>query len=280
MFCLSKVSVLLKRNSMGVIKRNNVKVSGEGIKTLFFVHGYGCNQNMWRFILPAFENRFKVVLIDLLGSGDSDVDEYDFEKYSSLEAHADDIIAVCEELSLSQVTLIGHSVSSMIGAHVAAKRGDLIDKLIMICPSPKYINDGDYVGGFEETQIQEMLETLESNYLGWSSAITPAIMGNPNRPELTKELETSFCRSVPEIAKHFARVTFLGDDREILGKVSTKTLILYCQPDFISPEEVSKYVHRSILGSSISLLKKAQGHCPQMSAPEETIAAINEFLIN
>jgi sigma-B regulation protein RsbQ len=260
-----------------VIKRNNVTVHGEGTQVMLMAHGYGCDQNMWRFITPAFSNNYKIVLFDHVGSGNSDISAYDYQKYSTLQGYADDIVEICECLKLENVILMGHSVASMMGLLAANKAPHLFDALIMVCPSPRYINDESYYGGFKETDIHELLESLESNYLGWSSAITPVIMGNADKPELSKELENSFCRSNPEIAKHFANVTFLGDNRKDLSKLTTRTLILQCASDVIAPEAVGKYVHEHLQNSTIYFME-ATGHCPHMSAPKETIKLVTEFL--
>ena len=262
-----------------VIKRNNVTVHGEGTQVMLMAHGYGCDQNMWRFITPAFSSNYKIVLFDHVGSGKSDISSYDYKKYSSLEGYADDIVEICESLDLKNVILIGHSVASMMGVLAVNKAPHLFDTLIMVGPSPRYINDETYYGGFDEADINELLESLDSNYLGWSSAITPVIMGNAHKPELSKELENSFCRNNPEIAKHFAKVTFLGDNRNDLLKLTTRTLILQCTSDVIAPEAVGKYVNEHAQNSTI-LFMKATGHCPHMSAPQETVELVTKFLEN
>ncbi len=262
-----------------VIKRNNVTVHGEGTQVMLMAHGYGCNQNMWRFITPEFSSKYKIVLFDHVGSGKSDISAYDYQKYSSLQGYADDIIEICESLNLKNVIFIGHSVASMIGLLAANKAPHLFDSLIMVCPSPRYINDETYYGGFEEADIHELLESLDNNYLGWSSAITPVIMGNADKPELTEELANSFCRNNPEIAKHFAKVTFLGDNRQDLSKLTTRTLILQCTADIIAPEAVGKYVNEQFQNSTIVVME-ATGHCPHMSAPKETIELVTKFLEN
>ena len=260
-------------------KKLNAQITGQGEKTMLLVHGYGCDKNMWRFITPAFETTYKIVLIDLVGSGQSDLDAYDFDKYNSLQAHADDLLDLIEELGLKDVVLVGHSVSAMIGALASIKNPAVFDSVIMIGPSPRYISDHSYDGGFSKESIDELIEALDSNYLGWSSAITPVIMGNPDRPELAQELKNSFCRNNPEIAKHFARVTFLGDNRADLEKITVPTLILQSSSDVIAPLHVGNYVQQHIKGSQITLLK-ATGHCPHLSEPEETILSIKKFLIS
>jgi len=260
-----------------IIKRNNVTVHGEGTQVMLMAHGYGCNQHMWRFITPAFSSKYKIVLFDHVGAGKSDISAYDYNKYASLQGYADDIIEICESLNLKNVILMGHSVAAMMGLLAVNKAPHLIDALIMVCPSPLYINDETYYGGFKEEDINELLESLDSNYLGWTSHITPVIMGNADKPELSEELANSFCQTDPEIAKHFANVTFLGDNRKDLPNLKTRTLILQCTSDVIAPESVGKYVHEQVQNSTIFLME-ATGHCPHMSAPEETVELVTKFL--
>jgi sigma-B regulation protein RsbQ len=262
---------------MDPIKRNNVNISGAGTQPMLFAHGFGCDQNMWRYITPAFRDAYKIVLFDHVGAGNSDTSAFSKMKYETLQGYADDILDICHALDLQNVIFVGHSVSSMIGLLAAVKEPDRFDKLIMIGPSPSYINSEDYVGGFSKEDIDELLESIDSNYLGWSAAIAPVIMGNPEFPELGEELTNSFCRTNPEIAKHFAHTTFLSDNRADLKYLKTKSLILQCSDDVLAPKEVGEYVHRNISDSEIIFLK-ATGHCPNLSAPEETIAAISAFL--
>jgi sigma-B regulation protein RsbQ len=262
-----------------VIKRNNVTFHGEGTQVMLMAHGFGCDQNMWRFITPAFSSKYKIVLFDHVGCGKSDISAYDYKKYASLEGYADDIVEICESLNLKNVILIGHSVASMMALLAANKAPHLFDTLILVGPSPRYINDETYYGGFDEADINELLESLDSNYLGWSSAITPVIMGNADKPELSNELANSFSQSDPEIAKHFANVTFLGDNRKDLLKLTTRTLILQCASDVIAPEAVGKYVNEHAQNSTI-LFMEATGHCPHMSAPKETVELVTKFLEN
>ena len=262
----------------GILDRNNVKVSGrEGGQAMMFAHGFGCDQNMWRFIVPAFEDQYRIVLFDHVGAGRSDPSAWNPGKYQSLQGYASDVLEICRELGLTQAIFVGHSVSSMIGVIAALQEPERFEKLVLVGPSPRYINDGDYTGGFTREDIEGLLESLDSNYLGWSSAMAPVIMGNPDRPVLGEELTNSFCRTNPEIAKHFARTTFLSDNRADLPKVKARTLILQCSDDAIAPQSVGEYVHRQIPGSELVLMK-ATGHCPNLSAPDETIAAIKDFL--
>ena len=261
-----------------VVKKNNVRLAGrEEAPAMVFAHGFGCDQNMWRFVAPAFEKDYRIVLFDHVGSGGSDLAAYSRAKYDSLQGYADDVLDLCRALDLRRPIFVGHSVSAMIGVRAALKEPDRFDRLILVGPSPRYTNDEGYVGGFTREDIEGLLESLDSNYLGWSSAMAPVIMGNPERPELGAELTNSFCRTDPQIASHFARVTFLSDNRADLPKVRTRSLILQCSEDVIAPASVGEYVHGQIPDSELVRLK-ATGHCPNLSAPEETITAIKAFL--
>ncbi|MFI7035925.1 alpha/beta fold hydrolase [Microbispora rosea] len=263
---------------MSVKVRNNVRVTGRADgRPMVFAHGFGCDQNMWRLVAPAFEDDYRVVLFDYVGSGDSDLSAYSPERYSSLQGYAQDVLDICAELDLTDAVFVGHSVSAMIGALAAIREPARFGALVMVGPSPRYIDDEDYVGGFSATDIEELLESLDSNYLGWSSAMGPVIMGNPERPELGTELTNSFCRTDPDIAKRFATVTFMSDNRADLSRVPARCLILQCSDDVIAPVEVGTYVHKNIPGSELVLMR-ATGHCPNLSAPEETISAIKAFL--
>jgi sigma-B regulation protein RsbQ len=263
---------------VGVLERNNVHVGGnpDG-PAIVFAHGFGCDQNMWRFVVPAFEDRYRTVLYDHVGFGGSDLDAFDVERHDQLQGYADDAIDIIRELDLGPVIYVGHSVASMIGVRAAITAPELFDRLVLVCPSPCYIDDGDYVGGFTRIDIEGLLDSLDSNYLGWSSAMAPVIMGNDDRPELGAELTNSFCRTDPEIARRFARVTFLSDSRDDLPILPTPSLILQCSDDAIAPTEVGEYVHRRIPDSDLVLLD-ATGHCPNLSAPAETVAAIAAYL--
>jgi sigma-B regulation protein RsbQ len=244
---------------------------------MMFAHGFGCDQNMWRFVAPAFENEYRVILFDHVGAGRSDLSAYNRTKYSTLNGYVDDVLEICRELDVTGGIYVGHSVSAMIGVLAAIKEPERFEKLVLVGPSPCYINDHDYVGGFAREDIEALLDSLESNYLGWSRTMAPAIMGNPDRPELGEELTNSFCRTDPEIANHFARVTFLSDNRGDLPKLKTEALILQCSNDVIAPEAVGQYMHR-VLDNSRLVVMQATGHCPNLSAPDETIAAMRTFL--
>ena len=262
---------------MSIQRRNSVKVLGSGEQVMVFAHGFGCDQNMWRFIWPAFAEEYRIVLFDHVGCGGSDLTAYNVDKYSSLEGYADDIIEICRNLEITHGVFVGHSVSAMIGALASVKAPDLFDDLIMIGPSPRYIDDFEYTGGFTEAQIYELLDFLDANHMGWSQAMAPTIMGNPDRPDLGEELTNSFCATDPEIARRFARVTFLSDNRADLPRVIARSLVLQCSEDVIAPFAVGRYVERH-LPHSIFVLLEATGHCPNLSAPKETISAMKSFL--
>lgn len=263
---------------MTVTVRNHVNVSGQPAgRPVMFAHGFGCDQNMWRLVAPAFEADHRVVLFDYVGAGRSDLSAYSPERYSSLDGYAQDVLDICHELHLTDVVFVGHSVSALIGVLAANAEPERFGKLVLVGPSPRYIDDDGYTGGFSAQDIEELLESLDSNYLGWSSEMAPVIMGNPDRPELGEELTNSFCRTDPQIARRFAQVTFLSDNRADLARCGIPTLILQCANDVIAPEPVGRYVHAAIPGSRLVMMR-ATGHCPNLSAPEETIAAIRAFL--
>ncbi len=261
-----------------VLHRNNVHVSGrDGSRPVMFAHGFGCSQDMWRSVTPGFVEDHRVVLFDLVGAGDSDLTAYDRGRYDSLDGYAEDVLEILEALDLSDVVYVGHSVSAIIGVLAANRDSSRFGALVLVGPSPRYLNDGEYIGGFEQADIEGLLDDLDANYLGWSSAMGPVIMGNSDRPELAVELTESFCRTDPTIASHFARVTFLSDNRRDLLHVTTSTLVLQCSDDAIEPLEVGHYVHEAIAGSELVVLS-ATGHCPHLSAPDELTAAIRRYL--
>ena len=264
---------------MQVLRRNNVTVRGKGHRPMLFAHGFGCDQNMWRFVYPAFENDYKIILFDHVGAGGSDLTAFDVDKYSSLEGYSEDILDIIRELDLKDIVFVGHSVSAMIGIIAAANEPERFSDLILVGPSPSYIDDGEYTGGFSRQQIDDLLESLDNNHLGWSVAMAPVIMGNPDRKELGEELANSFCRTDPAIAKHFARTTFLTDARAELARNRTPALILQCSNDVIAPNVVGEYRHKELAGSTLVLLE-ATGHCPNLSAPEEVISVIKSYLDN
>lgn len=261
-----------------VQKRNNVKVFGSGTQPMLFAHGFGCDQNMWRLVTPAFADDYEIVLFDYVGSGKSDLPSYDADRYSTLDGYASDVLDICHELDLNDVIFVGHSVSGMVGVLAANREPDLFERLILVGPSPRYINDApDYVGGFEQSDIEGLLETMEKNYLGWANFLAPAIMKNPDRPELASELESSFCSTDPVIARRFAEATFFADNRRDLASVQVPSLIMQCSEDIIAPSAVGEYLSRELPLSTLRNLR-ATGHCPHMSHPEETIAVMREYL--
>ncbi len=265
--------------STTISARNNVKVLGRGTRPMLFAHGFGCDQNMWRCVTPAFEATYKIILFDYVGSGKSDAAAYNAERYAELNGYAEDVLDIIGELGLENIIFVGHSVSCMIGLLAAVKRPDAFAHLILIGPSPRYINDGTdgYVGGFERTDIDELLETMDKNYIGWANFLGPAIVKNPERPELGAELTESFCSTDPVMARRFAEATFLSDNRTDLPKLKVPSLILQCSDDMIAPTEVGEFLHRNLAGSTLRILS-ATGHCPHLSAPEETVRAMQEYL--
>jgi sigma-B regulation protein RsbQ len=260
-----------------VLSRNNVRVVGSGTQPMLFAHGFGCDQNMWRFVAPAFADDYRIVLFDYVGSGQSDLSAYDPTRYSSLDGYVQDVLDICQALELENVIFVGHSVSSMVGVLAARREPERFAHLILVGPSPRYINDPPYVGGFERADIEGLLDTMDKNYIGWANFLAPAIMKNPDRPELASELTESFCSTDPIIARRFAEVTFFADNREDLAHVRVPSLILQCSEDIIAPNAVGDYLHHELPGSTLRMMK-ATGHCPHMSHPQETIQLIQEYL--
>jgi sigma-B regulation protein RsbQ len=261
-----------------VLARNNVTVTGRsGGRPVVFAHGFGCDQTMWRLVAPSFEATHQVVLLDHVGAGGSDTAAYDPVRHGRLEGYAQDVVEVVEALDAQPVVFVGHSVSAMIGALAAAERPELFDRLVLVCPSPRYVDDGDYRGGFSQAEVDELLDTMDGNYLGWSQHIAPVIMGVPDRPELGQELASSFCRSDPAIARRFARTTFLSDNRADLRRVTTPSLVLQSRVDAIAPPEVGRYVADALPSGELVLLD-ATGHCPNLSAPDQVVTAVHRWL--
>lgn len=264
--------------SVDVVRRNNVTVSGNPTgRPMVFAHGFGCSQDMWRLVAPRFADEYLIVLFDHVGAGGSDLTAYDRGKYDSLHGYARDFADVVETLDLHDAVLVGHSVSAMIAVLAAEIVPERVGSLVLVGPSPRYINEPGYVGGFKPTDMDSLLDALDSNYLGWSGAMAPVIMGNASRPELGESLEASFCSIDPAIARHFAHVTFLSDSRDDLPGVTVPTLVLQCTDDVIAPLSVGHYVHKRIAGSTLVVLE-ATGHCPNLSAPDELTREIAAFL--
>ncbi|HEY4066009.1 MAG TPA: alpha/beta hydrolase [Burkholderiaceae bacterium] len=263
---------------MNTRQRNNVQCIGDGPTTMVFAHGFGCDRDVWRLLSPDFAARYRLVLFDLVGSGASDLTAYDRERYSSLDGYADDLLEIVDEFGRGPVIFVGHSVSAMIGVIAHIKAPDRFKAHVMLAPSPCYIDDGEYVGGFTREDIGALLDALEENYLGWSSKMAPVIMGAPDRPALGASLTQSFCRTNPEIAKHFARVTFLSDTRADVAKLGAPTLIIQSTDDVIAPRVVGEYLHRQLPSSTLKIIENV-GHCPHLSAPAACAEAMNGFLL-
>ena len=262
---------------MDIYARNNISQSGRGSRPMIFAHGFGCDQNMWRFVAPAFADQYKIVLYDHVGAGKSDLAAYSFHKYASLQGYADDLLQICHSLNLQDAVFVGHSVSAVIGILAAIAQPRYFGKLILIGPSPRYINDKNYTGGFNQEEIEGLLDMLDANYLNWANTMAPLIMRNPDHPELGRELTNSFCQTDPDIARHFAHVTFTSDNRADLPRLNIPSLILQCSEDVIAPEAVGRYVHHHLRDSQLAMMQ-ATGHCPNLSAPDETITLIRAYL--
>ena len=261
-----------------ILRRNNIKLFGQGTQTMMFAHGFGCDQNMWRFVTPAFEKNYKIILFDYVGCGKSDISAYSSKRYSDLNGYVQDVLDICEELALTDVIFVGHSVSSMIGLLSSIQAPNYFERLIFVGPSPCYINDlPNYYGGFERKDIEDLLDIMEKNYIGWASFMAPMVMQNQEHPELSEELEASFCSTDPVVASRFAEVTFYSDNRSDLPNGSVPSLILQCTDDMVAPTEVGHYLHRHLPKSTLRLMK-ATGHCPHLSHPQETIDMIKEYL--
>lgn len=259
-----------------ILQRNNVRILGEG-PPIVFAHGFGCDQTMWRFVYPAFSKHYQVVLFDYVGAGGSDVTAYNLQRYSTLDGYAQDILDVLEALNLREVVFVGHSVSGMTGMLASLKRPDRFSRIIMVGPSPCYLNKPGYEGGFDDSDITDLLETMDANYMGWANYMGPAVMGRPDRPELNDELTDSFCSTDPVIARQFAEITFRSDNRADLSRMNTPSLILQCQSDIVAPLSVGEYLRDNMPLSTLRVMD-ATGHCPHLSSPDETITLIQEYL--
>jgi sigma-B regulation protein RsbQ len=264
--------------SDAVLTRNNVKVLGRGTQPMLFAHGFGCDQNMWRWVAPAFADDYRIVLFDYVGSGGSDLRAYDAERYASLDGYAQDVLDVCHALDLRDVVFVGHSVSGMVGVLAANREPERFARLVLVTPSPRYVNDPpDYVGGFERTDLEGLFDMMDRNFIGWANFLAPVVVGNADRPALAEELEASFCSTDPVIARRFAEATFFADNRADAAAVRTPALIVQCADDAIAPATVGAWLHQAMAGSTLRQLQ-ATGHCPHMSHPEETIQLIKDYL--
>lgn len=255
----------------------NVKTSGEGSRPMLFAHGLGCDQNVWLNVAPAFQDNYKLIFFDYIGSGKANNSKFNKEKYQSLNGYADDVLAICDALKLSNVTLIAHSVSSMIGLLAAIKRPEVFSSIVMIGPSPCYMNIPPYFGGFNKEDIHQILDLMKEKYTQWDSFFAPQAVGNPDRPQFAEKVENSFCTCDPEITYEFARATFLSDSRADLCKLTVPTLIMQPSEDIVAPIEVGEYLHKNIPGSTIVYMN-ATGHFPHLTAVDETIKLIKEYL--
>lgn len=264
--------------SRGIIERNNVNVSGRGKQPMVFAHGFGCDQAVWRFITPAFAEDYRIVLFDYVGAGGSDRTAYNSERYASLHGYAEDILDVCHALELENVLLVGHSVSSMTALLAAIREPELFESLVLISPTPRFLDDPpDYVGGFEKQDIEKLLQVMDKNYSAWAGFLAPMAMQNPDRPELTNELKASLRSIDHRIAREFARTTFFADHRADLPKLRMPALVVHSTDDAIAPLAVGEYVHAQIPISTLRVISST-GHLPHMSAPEETAQVIRHFL--
>lgn len=262
---------------MSIQQRNNIHCYGNGEHTIMFAHGYGCDQQMWRFIYPAYSKDYRIILFDLTGSGASDLSAYDRNKYGDLYGYAEDVLEIIELYAKGKVIFVGHSVSAMIGLLASNQCPDKFAAQIMVGPSASYINDGDYVGGYNAEDIEGLLQLVDANYREWARRMAPVIMGAAQQPALTHELLTRFEQNDPEIARHFARVTFTADHRADLSRSTVPALVLQCSDDLIAPREVGEYIHAQMQGSTLEVITNI-GHCPHLSAPEASSDAIDRFL--
>lgn len=260
-----------------ILARNNVRIIGDAKEAMVLAHGFGCDQNVWRHFIKAFKPHYKLVLFDYVGAGQSDLTAYSSNRYSTLDGYARDLIEILEALNLTQVVFVGHSVSCMIGMKAAIRYPEYFSKLIFVAPSPSYINEPGYPGGLNRADLDALLEVMDSNYLGWASTMAPLIMSNTDTPELAEELNANFCATDPDIAREFARVTFLSDNRPDLPQLTVPSLTLQCTDDILAPLEVGYYMQSNIKENNLTILR-ATGHCPHLSAPDETIEAIISYL--
>jgi sigma-B regulation protein RsbQ len=261
-----------------ILARNNVRILGSGTQPMLFAHGFGCDQTMWRFVAPAFADTHRVIRFDHIGCGGSDASAYDDARHATLDGYASDVVDILEALDLRDVVFVGHSVSAQIGLLASLRVPERFDRLVLIGPSPRYLNDPpDYVGGFERADIDGLIDMIDRNLLGFANFLAPAAMGAQNPAELTAELRDSICAADPYITRRFALATFLGDDRDKLPAVRVPALVIQCRDDSIAPMQVGEYVHRRLAGSMLRVLD-ASGHCPHLSHPAETVALIRDYL--
>lgn len=263
--------------TIDVLTAFNINTSGKGSRPILFANGLGCDQNVWRYVAPAFEDDYKVILFDYVGSGKSDKSIYNKDKYQSLNGYADDVLAICDALNTRDVILVAHSVSSMIGLLAAIKRPQFFSRIIMLGPSPCYMNIPPYFGGFTKEDLHQLLDLMKENYPQWASYFAPLAVGNPDRPQIADQVETTFCTADPDITCEFAKAAFLADNRADLCKLTVPTLIMQPAEDIVAPTQVGEYTHKNIAGSTIYYMK-GTGHFPLLSAVDETISMIKQYL--
>ncbi|WP_442514366.1 alpha/beta fold hydrolase [Pseudomonas promysalinigenes] len=261
---------------MSLQKRNNVHITGDGSVTLILAHGFGCDQSMWKFLLPHFSARMRVITFDLTGAGESDLQAYDRQTYGSLWAHASDLNAIIDEYGEGSVIVVGHSVSAMVALLAERLQPGRLAGLVMIGGSPCYVDSDDYVGGFSLEEVRGLLCAIDENYLGWSSTMAPVLMGASGEPSLQEELLSSFCRTDGQIARHFARVIFLSDHRQDVVGLQLPTLILQSREDPVVPIAVGQYLNGILPNSQLVLIDNL-GHYPQLSAPSACTAAMEDY---
>lgn len=262
---------------MSLQARNNIHVYGSGHKTMVFAHGFGCDQTMWRYLVPAFDDRYRIITYDLVGMGGSDWSRYDRNRYATAQGHAEDLLEIIDAYALGKVVFIGHSISAMIGLLATIKAPEKFAAQIMVSPSPSYVNDGSYVGGFNADELEQLLQTMDHDFLGWSLRMAPMIMRAPHRPELGRELIRSFVRNDRDVARHWARVTFLSDYRGDLARSTVPALLLQCSDDLLVPQEVGQYLQRHMPHAELDVIDNV-GHCPHLSAADASCRAIERFL--
>lgn len=261
-----------------VLSRNNVNVLGRGDQVIVFGHGLACDQRVWNNIISDFTDDYKVVLYDYVGAGNSDLSFFNLDRYSSLSGYALDLMEILESLNVKDVIFVGHSVSAMVGVLASIKKPDLFSKLILVGSSPRYLNSADaYIGGFEQSDIDELIDLMEVNFNGWATLAASMFMNNPDRLALSENLSKAFKKEDAVIVKNFAEVVFLSDHRKDLPQVSVPSLIMQCSEDSIVPLETAKYLHKNLKGSELVVMK-ATGHYPQLSYPKETVEVIKDYL--
>lgn len=261
-----------------ILKRNNVNIIGKGEKTIVFGHGLACDQKIWDTILPYFEEDYQIVLYDYVGSGDSDFSAFDTERYSTMHGYAKDLLEILEAIDVGEVIFVGHSVSAMIGILASIEKPEYFENLILIGSSPRYLNEHpNYHGGYDESDIEELITMMEMNFSGWATLAAANFMNNPDRPLLTEQLIEVYNEEDPAMMKSFAEVVFLSDHRQDLPEVTIPSLIMQCSEDSIVPLESAEYLHKHLKNSKL-IVMEATGHYPQISYPEETVNTILEYI--